>query len=263
MIRLFVAWAAACALSAPPAPGVGDPDPVQISAPVAPPSPPPPAHWLAARELRVAWSGAQGAPADLQRTPAEAEARILELRARVDAGASFEDLVRVASDAPSAARGGWIGTWEVGTLDAALEAALLATPVGGRTTARTAAGWHLLERGAADVRRLRWAAWGHAHAHRSTSLRSRVDAIALATAQVEAWTHDPQAPAAGPDRAGPEAGAWIGPDQWPVALHAAAWALDEGAATVVDAPQGVYAVVRLDGAATAPTPRSPAPPATP
>lgn len=100
---------------------------------------------LQARHILVSYKGAAASPAGVSRTRQEAATRVAELKKQLDGGASFASVARSASDGPSAAQGGSLGTLERGTMppsfdDAAfaLQPGMVSDPV------ETQYGYHLI-----------------------------------------------------------------------------------------------------------------------
>lgn len=256
--RSLLSWTLAAACAAPPPPAVAPPQ-AEVTPPVVATTPEPLPLRGRLTELRVAWRGAPGAPADTLRTPEEALAHAQTLRDRLTAGASMTELARAHSDAPSAARGGDLGWVTPDHLPPSLRATLAAAGPEQVALARTEAGWHLLRLEPATLPRVRWAAWGHAGARRSRSQRPAEEAARLA-AKAERSTASWPPP--GADAHGSDAGLVLAPSSWAPALQAAAEGLAPLGRRVVSTAQGVVLVERLPDLPWAATGRAPpAPPA--
>ncbi|WP_170229902.1 thioredoxin domain-containing protein [Polyangium fumosum] len=103
----------------------------------APPAPAPapsavtPAGHMGAKHLVVMYAGSKRAPAHITRSRSEALARAEEARLRLQAGASFNDVVTHYSDEPNAGqRGGDLGTFPKGAMVREFEDAVLNLGVG-------------------------------------------------------------------------------------------------------------------------------------
>ena len=82
-----------------------------------------------------------------QRSKAEAEGEIAQLKAQIDAGADFADLARKHSDCPSGKSGGDLGPFGRGQMVGPFEDAAFSLPVGATSgVVETDFGYHLIRR---------------------------------------------------------------------------------------------------------------------
>lgn len=84
----------------------------------------------ALRHLAVSFAGARDQPSNVTRSKEEARKRALALKARLDAGASYDELVRTEGDGRSAKTGGHLGSFVAGVLQAPANEFLFAAKLG-------------------------------------------------------------------------------------------------------------------------------------
>lgn len=109
---------------------------------------------LAARHILVAHAAAANRPAHVHRGAKAALSKARELGERLAAGEDFAALARAESDCNSAQRGGFLGSFDRGTMDPAFEAAAFALAEGQTSeVVESAFGYHIIRREAlAEVR---------------------------------------------------------------------------------------------------------------
>lgn len=183
-LALAFGWALACGSggATPPSPAT---DAVPVAASAEPTEP-----TYAATQVVIAYAGAAQAPAAVTRTEAEAKALADQVWRRAKAGEPIESLARELSDAPSAGRGGIVGTWRTTTMVPAFERAVAAVKVGEVTAPfETPFGWHVVRRDAVVEIAARHLLVAYAGAWRSPSTRTKAEAqarIANAQARLDA-----------------------------------------------------------------------------
>jgi hypothetical protein len=207
----------------------------------------------AATQVLVSWRGAASAPEGVARTEAEARARAVEVWRRATAGEPLEGLARELSDAPSAPRGGSVGTWRTGTMVPAFERAVAALEIGAISRPfATPYGWHVVRRDAVHEIEARHILVTWEGAWRSGASRSKEQARARAeqvlaklgagedfAALARAWSDDPTAAAGG------DLGT-VAPGQLVPAFEDAAFALPVGSrSTLVETPYGFHIIERV------------------
>ena len=102
---------------------------------------------VGARHVLIQYKGALRAPAKVTRTQEEAKAEIEKVLELVKQGEKFEDLAMQYSDCPSASKGGDLGTFGRGRMDAAFEEGAFGCEIGGTTgIVETAFGYHIIQR---------------------------------------------------------------------------------------------------------------------
>ncbi len=107
----------------------------------------PDASRIAARHILVAHEGAARRPPHVQRDIAAARSRAEDLRERLEAGESFEELASDESDCSSADEGGFLGAFGQGAMHPDFETAAFALPVGDVSgVVETPFGFHLILR---------------------------------------------------------------------------------------------------------------------
>jgi len=78
-----------------------------------------------------------------------------ELRRQALAGSAFDELARARSDGPSAPRGGYLGTFQTGTMVPEFESAVASVKVGEiGPVVHTSQGWHVVRREAVERARV-------------------------------------------------------------------------------------------------------------
>lgn len=102
---------------------------------------------IRARHILVAYADARRAPAGIERSRLDAEARAVEVLARLESGEDFEMVAKDVSDDGSRKRGGDLGVFTKGVMNPAFEAATLALNIGDRSAIiETPFGFHIIER---------------------------------------------------------------------------------------------------------------------
>ena len=249
---LMWVWAGCCLPSS--IPGLDGADPP----PPAPPAPPPPAPApptearYAASHVLIASDGAPEPPAT-PRSEAEAKRLADEVWERLEAGEELEALARELSDAPSAPRGGRIGVYQTGTMMPAFEAAVAGVEPGAHTRPfHTPFGWHVARRDAVIEAEARHLLISWRGASRSTSTRSKAQAlerIEAARARLEAGEElEALARELSEDATAPQGGALglIAPGQLFPSFEDALFALDPGEhSDVVETPYGFHLIERI------------------
>jgi len=167
-VSLVVIWLACGSVDGPTVAPVASPD-----APVDGPSvylpEPDTVERVAARHLLVPYEGALAAPTGVTRTKDEARAEIAALRQQLLAGADFHQLAREHSSDGTRGRGGWLGSFERGTMAPAFEDALWRLPIGGLSEpVETPYGFHLILREPLEEVKLRHILVQHRDVPRST-----------------------------------------------------------------------------------------------
>ena len=141
----------------------------------------------AARHILVAYAGAKRANAKILRTKTEALARAEQLRLRALEGEPFATLARAHSDGPSSGRGGWLGAFTRGTMDAAFEQALWkAQPTEITPVVETPFGYHVILREPLIELHFAQVVVQWKGAERSRQVRSKEDAKARMDQALEA-----------------------------------------------------------------------------
>jgi peptidyl-prolyl cis-trans isomerase C len=103
------------------------------------------ADQVRASHILLMYEGSASSSAD--RSKEEAAEQIGELRAQIEAGASFADVARDNSDCPSGAQGGDLGMFGRGQMVPEFETAAFAMEVGELSdVVETAFGYHLIQR---------------------------------------------------------------------------------------------------------------------
>lgn len=207
----------------------------------------------AASHILLAWKGAPRAPKTVTRTEEEAETLAVELFTALEGGTDFATLAADNSDAPSAARGGRVGTYLVGTMMPEFEASVAGAEIGAYTLAHTAFGWHVIRRDAVEHIAIAHIVLGFEGAHESTATRSLEEAQA-AMAQIEARLAAGEAfgDLAGelnedPSKATDGELGGFGRGQMVPAFEDAAFALQVGeTSAVIQTPYGLHILRRTD-----------------
>jgi hypothetical protein len=229
------------------------PEPTATPAPASPlPLPIPSEPRYAATHVVVAWRGAVGAGASVDRAEPEAHALAESLRARALAGEALEDLARAWSDGPSAPRGGRLGVYLTGTMVPEFEAAVSSVAPGEiGPLVRTPFGWHVVRRDAIVEIEASQIVVAWAGAVRSRATRSREEARARveeAQAALAAGTPFEEVARAWSDGVEAASGGDLGriaPGQMIPAFEEAAFALRPGEVSdVVETPYGFHLVLR-------------------
>ena len=102
---------------------------------------------VSARHLLVMHDESMRKPPEITRTKEEALARIGEVKQKLEAGQSFEDMAREYSDGPSGPKGGDLGSFGRGRMHPAFEAAAFGLEVDGVSdVVETPFGYHLIQR---------------------------------------------------------------------------------------------------------------------
>ena len=102
---------------------------------------------VSARHILVMHNESMRKPPEITRTKAEALARIEEVKQKLDAGQSFEELAKEYSDGPTGVNGGDLGSFGKGRMHPAFEEAAFGLEVGGVSDAvETPFGYHLIMR---------------------------------------------------------------------------------------------------------------------
>ena len=103
------------------------------------------ADQVRASHILLMYEGSASSSAD--RSKEEAAEQIGELRAQIEAGASFADVARDNSDCPSGAQGGDLGMFGRGQMVPEFETAAFSMEVGELSdVVETAFGYHLIQR---------------------------------------------------------------------------------------------------------------------
>jgi len=208
---------------------------------------------ISARHILVSYSDAKTAPEDITRSSTEAE-RIAEgLAADLATGADFDTLAREHSDGPSAARGGELGVFTSGVMNAKFEAATLALKPGERSAVvETPFGFHIIERmevievNLAHVL-IQWTGVKSSRSERTKEeARERAEqAIALLEAGQDFsevardWSDGPYGSRGGTI-------GWFQKGQMAPQFDKAAFALEIGEhSNIVESPHGFHIIVRL------------------
>lgn len=188
MSSLLLATLLACADSAPPlavpsaaesvASQVVDPVSIQLDAPslrgvVRP-------DRTAARHILISYQGLSAIRPKKERNRDEALALAQDLRARIQAGEDFGTLARTNSDDASASRGGDLGAFGKGVMVGAFEVAAgaLDPRFGLSEVVETEFGFHIIQRYPLEEIRVLHLVVQHIDAQRTTSERSREEALA-------------------------------------------------------------------------------------
>ena len=111
---------------------------------------------VAARHLLLPWAGSRGAPLGTSRSRDDAFREIEELRARMLAGEDFALLAKEHSTDGTRMRGGFLGSFERGSMASSFEDAVWRLPIGGLSLpVETEYGVHLILREPLEEVRLR------------------------------------------------------------------------------------------------------------
>lgn len=180
----------------------GEPEPVDVPAPAAevvadePGSPyldqPDAVERVAARHVLVPWEGARAAPLGTSLSREEAVAKVAQLREQVLAGEPFAKVARKHSTDGTRNRGGWLGSFQRGTMDEAFEDAVWRLPIGGVSLpVETPFGAHLILREPLEEVKLRHLMLAHSEANHvakdsPAATREKTQALALMTQAREA-----------------------------------------------------------------------------
>lgn len=209
---------------------------------------------ISARHLVIAYQGSAAADPALRRTRAEAEAQARQALERARAGEPLPDLARSLSDGPSAPRGGDLGPFGQGVMDARFEAAAFRLAVGELSdVVETPFGFHVIERTPLDEVHVAHILVQHADAQRTVSDRTVDEARARADeARARLLAGEPF-PAVAADLSDGPSGlrggdlGWFQRGQLLPRFEDAAWALRRGdVSTVIESPLGFHVIQRLD-----------------
>jgi parvulin-like peptidyl-prolyl isomerase len=232
-------------------PAVGD---LAVQLPDAPPLPANAPQRIAARHILVSYAGALGAKKTLRRTRAEARTRAESLLKRVNNGEEFAALAKEASDDSSSGRGGDLGTFGRGAMEAHFESAAFGLAVGAVSmVVETPFGFHIIRREALEEVHLaqilvQWAGLPRSNATRSKEeARARAEearAALLAGEKVDAVAVRMSEGANGPR--GGDLG-WFQKGQLLPQVDEAAFALKVGeTAAVIESAAGFHVIQRLE-----------------
>lgn len=212
--------------------------------------PAPSENRYAAHHILIAYAGAVDAPAGATRTERQAFELATDL-ARRAASEDFPALARAHSDGPSAARGGDLGVYAVGTMVPDFERAVASVPIGGiGPVVATPFGWHVVRRDAIDEVRIAHLQIGYVGARGAHTTRTRDEARALIEAlavELKPATFAQVATANSEDgsaAAGGDLGV-IGRGQMVPSFEDAAFALQPGELSgIVETPYGFHVLYR-------------------
>lgn len=248
----------------------GDPEPAEtppvptpaVAAPVTPPVPegprvpPQSATRFAAHHILVAWQGAVNALPTIARDRAEAQARAEEARAKIVAGADFEEVAKAYSDDSTGARGGNLGGFETGVMVQPFEAAVKLLQLGEISPlVETPFGFHIIRRDALVEVRCAHLIVSWASAERAPTgvtrtreeARARADAALAAAREGMAWNEVVRTYSDGPMKEDGGDLGWFARRQLAPALDTAAFDLDIGATSeVIESPRGFHLLKRLE-----------------
>ncbi len=133
------------------------------------------------RHILVAHSTASSAPPELNRTRGEAKQIAEQLLGQLNRGVSFEALAKSHSDDGSSSRGGDLGVFTKGVMHKNFEEATLNLQIGDRSSVvETPFGFHIIERLTVIEVHVAHVLVQWAGLPRTTSERSREDAVLLA-----------------------------------------------------------------------------------
>ena len=207
-----------------------------------------------ARHILVAWQGAVGADPRLHRTRKEAWDRAQEALTRLKAGDDFAAVARDTSDDSTGPRGGDLGVFGRGAMQADFERAAFALKVGEVSgIVETPFGFHIIQREALDEVHVAHIVVQWAGLDRATTTRTKEEAharIEEALARLDAGQDFASLAAEysdGPTGArGGDLG-WFQRGQMMPAFDAAAFSLEKGAHSgIIETPLGYHVIVRLD-----------------
>lgn len=233
---MWTLWLALACSSAKP------PDPASVAAPEI--GAPPASGRFRASWILLRWTGSAPGPTQPQRTEADAAALALSVRNDLMHGADLASLARRLSDDPTGRHGGGLGTFEAGTYDPLVEAAVASVPAGAvARPVRLPEGWAVVKREPLDEAWVRWWTWSFAGARSATSRRSESSARDAAAAA--AATLRDRGEVDGADAEGPDGGERLGRLQWSPDLDAAVFALAPGQVSdPIRTPDGWMVVAR-------------------
>jgi len=207
---------------------------------------------LAASHVLVTWSGAATAPVSVTRTQDEALALARQVHAEATSGADFDALASANSDGPSAARGGTLGVWQVGTMIPGFERCTAAAEIGTiAPLCETAFGYHIIVREPVIEARARhvlitWkGAWRSAATRTKPEAHSRIQQAATALGQ--GTTFEEVAREYGEDATAHQGGdlGMIAPGQLVPSFEEVLFALAPGEISdVVETPYGYHLIRR-------------------
>ena len=209
---------------------------------------------MAARHLVVAYQGAARARSDVTRTAIEARRRAREAREAALAGEDFRDVARRYSDDATAERGGFLGAFNRGEMDARFEAAAFALDVGEVSdVVETPFGYHVILREPLQEVHLAQVVVQYAGLRRSSATRTQEEARArVEEAAARLRAGEPAATVARALSDGPSA-AWGGDlgsfqrGELAAPFDDLAFALDVGEVSdVVESPSGFHVFVRVE-----------------
>lgn len=234
-----------------PDPAIGD---LAVQLPDAPPIPANAPQRIAARHILVSYAGALGAKKTLRRTRAEARTRAESLLKRVQSGEDFAMLAKESSDDSTAGRGGDLGTFGRGAMEAHFESAAFVLAVGSvSAVVESPFGFHIIRREAlAEVHLaqilVQWAGLPRSNATRSKEeARARAEearAALLAGEKVDAVAMRMSEGANGPR--GGDLG-WFQKGQLLPQVDEAAFQLGVGdTAPVIESAAGFHVIQRLE-----------------
>ena len=206
----------------------------------------------AATELLVSWDGALDAPPGMTRTRDAAFALARALQSRARSGEDLAILAAEGSDDALKARGGHLGVYLTGTMDATFERAVAGVAPGEiGPIADTAFGFYVVRRESVALVRVGQIQVSFLGNWRSGATRSREDAelrIAAAIARLEAGETLSAVAAEISEKGTADADlGTLTPGQFIPAIESAVRALPpRGRSGVIESPYGLHVVVRLD-----------------
>ncbi|MSQ04186.1 MAG: hypothetical protein EXR71_20240 [Myxococcales bacterium] len=213
-------------------------------------------HRFAASHILVAFATAMHAPPKVTRTREEARTRAIEVRKKLTDGADFASLAAELSDDSTAARGGSLGSFQVGKMVQPFEDAVRALKPGEVSEpVETPFGFHVIRRDI--IQEVHCAqlmiGWAGAPKPLLGVTRSREDAhkrIEAAKAELDGggeWAVVVRKYTDGPLRDDAGDLGWFAPRQLMPALDTVAFDLEIGATSaVVESPSAFHLIRRLE-----------------